>query len=169
MFGTLHYVFIWTGTLQLLDLRSNVSATVLTECHLFEAIFIHTVPSESIQIPWLFPNFVTLQPKMDFFSSAIYTRYPIMTKQKCFGGKFLQMYKNKYLHSIQTLCYETQNWAQVHPVSIDHPWDISTTPPVVNSIDWTWFRKAHACLYKVPQLTEHVGSKKQAMRWRNCP
>ena len=58
---------------------------------------------------------------------------------------------------IQTLCYETQNWAQVHPVSIGHPWDVSTTwsTPVINSIDWTWFGKAHTCLYKVPQLTVH--------------
>ena len=33
----------------------------------------------------------------------------------------------------------SRKWAQVHPVSIGHPWDVSTTwsPPVVNSIDWT--------------------------------
>ena len=30
------------------------------------------------------------------------------------------------------------------------------SPPVVNSIYWTWFRKAHTCLYKVPQLTVHI-------------
>ena len=29
--------------------------------------------------------------------------------------------------SIQTLCYKTQNWAPVHSVSIDHPWDVSIT------------------------------------------
>jgi hypothetical protein len=29
--------------------------------------------------------------------------------------------------SIQTLCYETRNWAQLHSVSIDPPWDVSTT------------------------------------------
>ena len=28
------------------------------------------------------------------------------------------------------------------------------SPPVVNSIDWTWFGKAHNSLYKVPQLTD---------------
>ena len=33
------------------------------------------------------------------------------------------------------------------------------SPPVVNSIDWTWFGKAHTCLYKVPQLTVHVRAK----------
>ena len=37
------------------------------------------------------------------------------------------------------------------------------SPPVVNSIDWTCFRKAHTCLYKVPQLLVHVKAKNQAM------
>ena len=36
------------------------------------------------------------------------------------------------------------------------------SPPVVNSIDWTWFGKAHTCLYKVPQLT--TCQRKKAMR-----
>lgn len=30
------------------------------------------------------------------------------------------------------------------------------TPSVANSVDWTWFGKAHACLYKVPQLAVRV-------------
>ena len=34
------------------------------------------------------------------------------------------------------------------------------SPSVVNSIDWTWFGKAHTCLYKVPQLTVHVREKR---------
>ena len=33
------------------------------------------------------------------------------------------------------------------------------SPPVVNSIDWTWFGKAHTCLYKVPQLTVYSEQK----------
>ena len=33
------------------------------------------------------------------------------------------------------------------------------SPPVVHSIDWTWFGKAHTCLYKVTQLTVHVRAK----------
>ncbi len=45
--------------------------------------------------------------------------------------KSLQIYKKKknnhmYI-SIHSLCHDTQNWAQVHPVSTDHPWDVSTT------------------------------------------
>ena len=31
--------------------------------------------------------------------------------------------------------------------------------PVVNSIDWTWFGKAHTCLCKIPQLTVHARAK----------
>ncbi len=29
--------------------------------------------------------------------------------------------------SILSLCHDTQNWVHVHPVSTDHPWDVSTT------------------------------------------
>ena len=29
-------------------------------------------------------------------------------------------------------------------------------PPVATSIDWTWFRKKHTVLYKVPQLTVNI-------------
>ena len=43
------------------------------------------------------------------------------------------------------------------------------SPPVVNSIDWTWFGKAHTCLYTVPQLTVHVRTKNQAMRSKAFP
>jgi hypothetical protein len=76
-----------------------------------------------------------------------------MTKQKQVFRKFCKCIKTKkqkhliYI-SIQTLCYETRNWVQVHPVSIDPPWDVSTTwnPPVVNSIDWTWFG-THLSIY----------------------
>jgi hypothetical protein len=45
----------------------------------------------------------------------------------------------------------------VHPVSIDHPWDVSTT-----SLEST-------CLYKVPQLTVHVIAKTKPWGRRNCP
>jgi hypothetical protein len=43
-------------------------------------VLAYTVHSESIQTPWLFPHFVTLQPysKMDqMFFPLIYTQYPI--------------------------------------------------------------------------------------------
>ena len=43
------------------------------------------------------------------------------------------------------------------------------SPPVVHSIDWTWFGKAHTCLYKVPQLTVHVRAKAKPWGRRNCP
>ena len=41
----------------------------------------------------------------------------------------LKIKKRKYRMyiSIHTLCYDTQTWAQEHPVSTDHPWDVSTT------------------------------------------
>ena len=42
------------------------------------------------------------------------------------------------------------------------------SPPVVNSIDWTWFGKAHTCLYKVSQLTMHIRAKTKPWGWRNC-
>ena len=42
------------------------------------------------------------------------------------------------------------------------------SPPVVNSIDWTWFGKAQTCLYKVPQLTLHVKAKTKTWGPGNC-
>ena len=81
-----------------------------------------------------------------------------------FLGFFLNVLQIKNIDliciSIQTLSSETQNWAQVHPVSID--------PPVVNSVDWTWFGKVHTCLYEVPQLTVHVRAKTKPWGRRNC-
>ena len=40
--------------------------------------------------------------------------------------------------------------------------------PVINSIDWTWFGKAHICLCKVPQLTVHARAKTKPWGRRNC-
>jgi hypothetical protein len=61
------------------------------------------------------------------FSSSIYTQYAIMTKRKQIF-RFVCEHNKLFIYiSIRTLCYETQNWGQVHPVSIDHPWDVSTT------------------------------------------
>ena len=36
---------------------------------------------------------------------------------------------------------------------------LDQSPPVVNSVDWTWFGKEYTCLYKVPWLTVHVRAK----------
>ena len=53
-----------------------------------------------------------------------------MTKQKQVVRHFCKCIKNnRYLIyiSIQTLCYEPRSWVQVHLVSFDHLWDVSTT------------------------------------------
>ena len=53
-----------------------------------------------------------------------------MTKRKQVFRHFCKFIKKHKYHiyiTIQTLCYETLNWAQVNLVSIDHPWDVSTT------------------------------------------
>ena len=138
---------------------------------------IHTVPSESIQTPSLFPNVVTLHPysKMDAIfkkkSLAIYTQFPRMRKRKQvfkFFCKCIKINKQKYLIYIrsQTLCYETRNWAQVHPVSIDHPWDVSTnwlesTCGKFNWLDMIW--KCTLLSIYCPTVDRAWQSKKQAM------
>lgn len=46
------------------------------------------------------------------------------------------------------------------------------TPSVVNSVDWTWFGKAHACLYKVPCwrcMSEHKPGVKSKESSANLP
>ncbi len=42
------------------------------------------------------------------------------------------------------------------------------SPPVVNSVDWTWFGKAHTCLYNVPQLIVLVRAQTKPWSPRNC-
>ena len=78
-----------------------------------------------------------------------------MTKQNFRNCcKFIEKVKLKY-HidiSIQTLCYDTWNLAQVPSISLEYCW----RPPVVNLIDWTLYGNAHTCLYKVSQLTMTV-------------
>ncbi len=84
-----------------------------------------------------------------FFFSLIYNPYLIMTKWKqnfrnvC---KFIKKKKNLKYHiyiSIQTLCKNTWNLAQVPPISLDHCWDVSTpclesTCGKVNWLDMIW-------------------------------
>ena len=76
---------------------------------------VRTVHLESIQTPWLFPHFITLQPySKKKFPSSIYTQYPIMTKQKLFFEKCanvltIKTENNIYL-IIQTL-YSVLCWS----------------------------------------------------------
>jgi hypothetical protein len=129
-----------------------------------------------------FQNVVTLQPysKIDtiiFFSHQIYTQYPIMTKWKPLFWKcckFIKNEKQKYLIyiSIQTLCYETRNSAQVHPVSIDHPWDVSTTwlESICGKFNWLdiiW--KGTHLPIQGPTVDSACQSKNQAGGPRNWP
>ena len=69
----------------------------------------------------------------------------------------IQIYKKQkkliYI-TTQTLCYETQNWAQMHPVSINHLWDVTTTLLESTCGKYDWLGKAHTCLYK--ELTGRV-------------
>ena len=140
----------------------------------YVCVTIHTVPLESIQTPLLFTYFLTLQHYSKMYwikkkSSAIYTQYPVMTKRKKVFRHFCTFIKNWkqiYLNYIiiQTLYYETQNWDQVHPVSL-----------IILDVSTTWLEftcgkfKVHTCLYKVPQLTVHVWAKTKPWGWRNCP
>ena len=115
-----------------------------------------------------------LQPyfKMDqnvFFPSAIYTKYPIMTKQKQFRHfcKCIQNKKQTPLHKYS----DPLLWDSIELRCILFPliilemflqldWSLS----VVNSIDWTLFGKAYTCLYKGPTVDGACQRKNQAMR-----
>lgn len=45
---------------------------------------------------------------------------------------------------------------------------LDLSPPVVNSMDWTWFGKAHTCLYKVSQLTVLIRATTEPWGQRTC-
>ena len=68
----------------------------------------------------LFIFFFTLHPycKMDSIKTFLIYLHTIPHYYKV---------KTVIYISIQTLCYEIRNWAQVQTVYIDHPWDVSTT------------------------------------------
>jgi hypothetical protein len=83
----------------------------------------NTVHSESIQTPWLFPHFITLQPYSEIDSRIFAMRMEIELRCILFRLTILEMF-------LQLDC----------------------SPLVVNVIDWTWFGKAHTCLHKIPQL-----------------
>ena len=127
---------------------------------------LHTVHLESIQMPWLFPHFFTLQPYSKIDSTFLFyqKRQKQVFRNVCTS---LKIKKQKYLIyiSIQTLCYEARNWAWS---SLEMFLQLDRSSPVINSIDWTWFGKAHTCLYKVPQLTVHVRAKTKPRGQRNC-
>ena len=110
------------------------------------------------------------------FSSSIYTQYPIMTSQYPIMTsqypimtKPKQVFRNScksknkfnclFMLSFQTLCYE---------IIIEMFLQLDWSPPVVNSIEWTWFGQAHTCLCKVPQLTVHVRVKTKSWGGRIC-
>ena len=67
------------------------------------------------------------------FPSSIYKQYPIMTKQKkTVFKKCLQMYYKfkteiPYLHKYSDPLLWDSKLSSVHPVSFDHPWNVSTT------------------------------------------
>jgi hypothetical protein len=73
----------------------------------------------------------------------------------------------------QTLCYmriEIELGCILFPLIILEMFlQLDCSPPVVHSIDWKLFGKAHTCLYEVPQLTVHVRTKTKPRGWRNSP
>ena len=90
-----------------------------------------TAHSESIQTPWLFPHFVTLQPYskcIKYFFSLI-NRHTIPHNDKAKTGLYIKANVD---------CYANLNWAQVHPVSIDHPWDVSITWLEFTCVKFNW-------------------------------
>ncbi len=124
-----------------------------------------------------------------FFFSLIYNPYLIMTKWKqnfrnvC---KFLKKKDNLKYHiyiSIQTLCKNTWNLAQVPPISLDHCWDVSTpclesTCGKVNWLDMIW-KGTHLSIkercdnaYQSEtmhiNMTMHIRAKTTPWRQRNC-
>lgn len=72
--------------------------------------------------------------------------------------------------SILTPCDDAWNLAQVPPICLDLLFlHLDRSPPVVNSIDLTWFGTAYICLIKVSLLTMHIGASHEAMRSKELP
>ena len=126
---------LWKYTL---TLSRSIMNIIIIQCirKVFRPLdFFHILLSYSLILKWI--------RKKE--TSVIYSTHnnPIMTKRKQVYRIFCEVTKsNKQKHliyvSVQTICYETRNWAQVHPVSIDHPWDVSTTWLVSTCGTFNW-------------------------------
>ncbi len=106
------------------------------------------------------------------FFTKFYKQYPITTTWMKFVWIFAN-YKKKLKKgkSIHSLCLDTQNWAPgtLFPlIMLEIFLQLDWSPPVVNSVDWSWFGKAHTCLYKVPQSIMHVRAQTKPWSPRNC-
>lgn len=91
----------------------------------------------------LVPQFLCIVPKWikSFFILNFDTQYSKMTTWTKFAWNSCKCIKN--CTSVHHLCHVTQNWTL--PLFTDHLSDVSMT-----WFSWTWFWKAHTCLYKVP-------------------
>ncbi len=140
------------------------------------------VHPESIHSASLFPHFVMLQPYFQnglnsLFSSKFYKQYPILTTWNKFVWNLCKFIKNKKRERKIT-CTEFTAFAMTLKIKLrcilfpliilEMILQLDWSPPVVNSVDWTWFGKAHTCLYKVPQLAVHVSAQTKPWSPRNC-
>ena len=81
-----------------------------------------------------------------FLINLQHTKYPIMTKRKQVFRNACTFIKKYYLHKYSD------------------PW----SPPVINSVDWTLFRKAQLSIYG-PTVDSAFRAKNKPWGWRNCP
>ena len=81
--------------------------------------------------------------KYMFFLINLHTHYPIMTKQKQVFRHFCICIKNKHKCS-DPLIWDFDMRCILFPLIILEMFlQLHWSPPVVHSIDWTWFGKAH--------------------------
>lgn len=121
-----------------------------------------TVHPESIYSASLFPHFaIPRWSKLIFALKILHTTFQVTwDHSKFIKNKNKKPFRNHMLLSNHSLCREAQNWSQVHPVSTDHPCDVSAVylEPTCGKfclLDMIW-KGTHMCIYKVPQLTVHV-------------
>ena len=121
----------------------------------------------SLSCAWL----LWRQYRTSLYTSSICTQYPIMSKQKRVCILF-EKCTTKYKHNYsEPLLWDTKLGSGAscfHWSSLICFHNLTGVPPVVNSIDLKWFGKAHACLFKVSQLTEQVRAKTKPWGRRNC-
>ena len=93
--------------------------------------------------------------------SAIGTQYPIMTKQK----QVFRNFCNKKIKDALLWDSKLSSGASCfHWSSLKCFYNLIGVHLVGNSNDWTWFGKAHTCLYKGPTGDGACQSKNQAIR-----
>lgn len=110
----------------------------------------------------LFPHFATLEP----YSKINEIPFFPQKAKVCFVSREHDTRVCEYSHEFSMKCKTEPSCCP--PIFLEMFLQLDWSSSAVNSVEWTGFKKAHGCLFKVPQLTVHVRAQTRREVKRNC-